>query len=47
MKRSPPSKERELTPAASKSQEETPRITLHIEELEPRLTPQSTSPILE
>jgi hypothetical protein len=33
--------------AAPKPQEETPRITLRIEELEPRLTPQSTSPILE
>jgi hypothetical protein len=47
MKRSPTSEERELTPApAPKPEKATPRI-LHIEELEPRLTPQSVTPILE
>jgi hypothetical protein len=40
--------ERELTPTeAPRPKEETPRLTLRIEELETRLAPQSTVAILD
>jgi hypothetical protein len=48
MKRSRKPEERELiSTAAPKPQEETSGLTLRIEELEPRLAPQSTGAILD
>jgi hypothetical protein len=48
MKRSRKSSEQlNSTPAAPKSQEETSGLKLRIEELEPRLTPQSTAGLLD
>jgi hypothetical protein len=48
MKRTRKSGERDLTPVtAPKPQGDTPSLKLRIEELEPRLTPQSTTSILD
>jgi hypothetical protein len=48
MNRNQKPREKELTPTAPRRpDEDTPRMRLRIEELEIRLAPQSTSPILE
>jgi hypothetical protein len=48
VKSAPKPEQRELTPIeTSKPNQEAPGLTLRIEELEPRLTPQSTDAILQ